>query len=391
MVRPIWLTSAVERLPRVGSRVSDEAADRLADAGHDVLHLHAHPERPLPAHVLDVVSRAARANLVAPSRGLPGLRGAVARVVAEELGRAVDPVTEVLITAGGMQALDLVFGATLAAGDEVLALAPGFFVEGLIAPRSARLVSVDTRLQDEFAVNWEAVERAITPATRVLLVITPGNPTGYVLSRADVDSLAEIVERHNLLIVSDESYDRLVYDGLQHLSPCAHPALAERSVLIRSFTKSFAMPGWRVGYIVAPRTLVDGCLKLLEWTALYGSAVPQAAAEAALSGPQDWLYDVAPEFQARRDRLVAVMRELGLPTVTPRGGPFLFPRVAAHGDDVMVAERLLSAYGIPVVAGSLLRGPGHVRLPVGGDSQTIDRLANRLHSALAVQASGAPA
>jgi aspartate/methionine/tyrosine aminotransferase len=191
--------------------------------------------------------------------------------------------------------------------------------------------------------------------------------------------------RHDLLVVSDESYDQLVYDGLKHVSPCAHPVLADRSVLIRSFTKSFAMPGWRVGYMVGPAALIDGCLKLLEWGVLYGSAVPQAAAAAALSGPRDWLADVPREFQARRDRLVAVLRDLNLPTVSPRGGPFVFPFVADHGGDDVVADYLLNDFGIGVVPGRLLHGPGHIRLPIGGAPGTLDVLVDRLRLAFAGQ------
>jgi len=368
-------------LPRVGSRVTDELAARLARDGFDVLHLHAHPKRPVPPHVLNAADLAARTNSVAPSRGLPSLREAVARATAEELGRAVDAEAEVLITAGGMQALDLAFDAVLSAGDEVLACAPGFFVEGVVETRGARLVHVPATLEDSYAPDWAAFERAVTPRTRAVLVITPGNPTGYVYSTGDVETLAELAERHNLLVISDESYDRFVYDGARHVSPCSHPRLAARSVLIRSFTKSFAMPGWRVGYIVGPAPLIDGCVKLLEWSALYGSAVPQAAAEAALSGPQDWLRDVAIEFQQRRDQLAPALVDMGLPTVRPRGGPFLFPRVAAFGGDAEIADRLLRGYGIAVVAGSLLHGPGHIRLPIGGDADTIEQLIERLRAA----------
>jgi aspartate aminotransferase len=263
----------------------------------------------------------------------------------------------------------------------VLTSAPGFFVEGLVETRGARLVQVPTAFEADFAIDWPAVERAVTPRTRLMLVITPGNPTGYVYTATDVEALADLAERHNLLVVSDESYDRLVYDGRRHLSPCSHPRLAARSVRIRSFTNSFAMPGWRVGYLVGPAPLVDGCLKLLDWTALYGSAVPQAAAEAALSGPQEWLQDVPAEFQQHRDHLLRLMDDLRLPTVVPAGGPFLFPRVTAHGDDGQVAHRLLHEYGIGVVAGTLLHGPGHVRLPIGGSLETMDKLAGRLHAA----------
>ena len=140
--------------------------------------------------------------------------------------------------------------------------------------------------------------------------------------------------------------------------------------------------------MVGPSALIDGCLEMLEWSALYGSAVPQAAATAALRGPRNWLADIPIEFQARRDRLVGVLRELGLPTVLPRGGPFLFPFIADHGGDDDVARQLLHDFGIGVVAGRLLHGPGHVRLPIGSDPETLDVLVDRLRHAFGVPAAG---
>jgi aspartate/methionine/tyrosine aminotransferase len=373
-----WVAPRVRQLPRVGSRVVDEEAARLRAQGRDVLDLHAHPARPLPPHVLEAATAAAASPGVAPSRGLSGLRDVLATLLSDELGGAIDPEREVLVTAGAMQGLDLVLGAVLEPGDEVLTVAPGFFLDGLLDPRRARLVTVRSRPEDGYAVDWEAVERAVTPSTRVLLLVTPGNPTGYVLTPDDVEAVARLAERRDLLVLSDESYDRFVYDGRRHLSPCGHPDLRARSALIRSFTKSYAMAAWRVGYLVGPPALIDGCLNLLEWSTLYGSLVPQAAAEAVLTGPRGWLEGIRQEFQGRRDRVYRVLRELGVPTVLPHGAPFLFPSVDGFGTDDEVARRLLREHGVPVVRGRLLGGPGHVRLPIGGDDSTLDQLGERL-------------
>ena len=384
-----WLTPQVCALPRVGSRVTDDAIDRLRQAGREVLDLHAHPRRALPAHVRQAAAEAAASGEVAPSRGLLSFRAAIAARLGSEFGRALDPEREVLVTAGAMQALDLVLGATLAAGDEVLTPAPCFFLDGLVAPRGARLVTVPCQGADGFAIDWDAVEHRVGPRTRLLLLITPGNPTGYVLSPADLDALAALAERRDLLVVSDESYDRLVYDGFRHLSPAAQPALAPRTAVIRSFTKSYAMPGWRVGYLIGPAPLIDGCLKLIEWSALYGSRVPQAAAEAALVGPQAWLADVAREFQALRDRAHRALSSCGLPTVLPRGGPFLFPNVSRSGTSERVAHSLLHDHGIPCVPGDTLRGEGHVRLAFGCSGATMDLLVERIDQAFAAVAATA--
>ena len=364
-----FVLESVVNLPRVGSRVTDELAADLASGGRDVLDLHAHPQRPLPPHVLEAVDAAARANRTVPSRGLPALRRAIAEHLSAELGQSVDPDREVLVTAGAMQALDLVFRAT-AVGAPVLTPEPCFFLHGLVS----QLVTVTTRAENGYAIDWQVLERAITPATRVLLVVTPGNPTGYVLTEQDVAELSRVAERHDLLVVSDESYDRLVYDERQHRSPLGARALRKRGVLIRSFTKSFAMPGWRVGYLVGPPTLIDACLKLFEWSALYGTTVSQSAALAALSGPQSWLEGIVAEFESHRDRVHAALARTGVRTVVPAGGPFLFPDVSSLGADDEVANRWLCEFGIPVTSGRMLRGPGHVRLPLGGSETTLQSL-----------------
>ncbi len=376
-----FVLDSVANLPRVGSRVTDEVATELVGGGRDVLELHAHPRRALPAHVLDAVDAAARDNRTVPSRGLPALRQAIAERLSDELGASIDPECEVLVTAGAMQALDLVFRAT-AAGASVVTPSPCFFLQGLVS----KVVTVTTRAEDGYAIDWQALERVMTPAIRVLLIVTPGNPTGYVLTDRDVDELSGLAERNDLLVVSDESYDRLTYDGREHRSPLTARALRGRGVLIRSFTKSFAMPGWRVGYMVGPAALIDACLKLLEWSALYGSSVPQSAALAALSGPQSWLDGIAAEFASHRDRVHACLTRAGVATVLPSGGPFLFPDIAALGTDDEVAGRWLNEFGIPVSAGSLLHGPGHVRLPLGGSEATVERLEHVLLAAAAASA-----
>jgi len=368
----------VANLTRVGSRVTDERAADLVSGGRDVLDLHAHPQRQLPAHVLAAVDVAARDNRTVPSRGLLALRRAIADQLSAELGESVNPEREVLVTAGAMQALDLVFRAT-AFGAPVVTPEPCFFLHGLVS----QLITVTTHADDDYAIDWRLVERAITPATRVLLVVTPGNPTGYVLTEEDVTRLTDLAERHDLLVVSDESYDRLVYDGRKHRSPLTARGLRKRAVLIRSFTKSFAMPGWRVGYMVGPAPLIDACLKLFEWSALYGTSVSQSAALAAFSGPQSWLDGIADEFESHRDRIHATLSRAGVESVLPAGGPFLFPDVSKFGTDDEVAHRWLHEFGIPVSGGSLLRGPGHVRLPLGGSETTLQRLERVIPHALA--------
>jgi aspartate/methionine/tyrosine aminotransferase len=285
-----------------------------------------------------------------------------------------------------MQGLDVALATLLESGEEAIASVPVFFLDWFFQRQGSHLMGVPTFPEEGYTIDWARFERAITPRTRVIVAITPANPTGHVLTSTDVQALAEIAERHNLMVVSDESYDRLVYDGEPHLSPAANPVLAERTVVIRSFTKSFAMAGWRVGYLVGPAPTINACLKIIEWMALYGSYVPQAAAAAALTGPQHWLSDVADEFQQRRDQLLEVFDELAIPVVSPRGGPFLFPDVSGRAAGADPGDWLLREFGIPAVDGALLGGPGRVRIAFGADDAIFSELTHRLRAAFSVRA-----
>ncbi|MCC7104051.1 MAG: pyridoxal phosphate-dependent aminotransferase, partial [Chloroflexi bacterium] len=230
--------------------------------------------------------------------------------------------------------------------------------------------------------DLEALERAVTPRTKLLMVHSPVNPTGVVLTIDELRQLAEIADRHDLLLVYDESYDRLVYDGRRHRSPAELPFARERLIVIQSFTKSFAMSPWRVGYLVAPLTLASHFGKLVEWELLMVSHVAQAAATAALTGPQDWLSGVAGAFQSNRDGLWSAVVENGeLSALKPEGGPFLFisaPGLGLSGD--RLRERLLNESGIPTEPGAFFGSSDHVRLSLGSPPDVITEAGELLRA-----------
>jgi aspartate/methionine/tyrosine aminotransferase len=179
---PRWAAPRLADVPRVGSRATDEVAARLVAQGRDVLDLHAHPRRALPEHVLDAAAAAARRNGVAPARGIAVLRHGIAETLAREFGRPINPDTEVLVTAGGMQGLDVALATLLDSGEEAIASVPVFFLDWFFQRQGSRLVGVPTFSSDGYAIDWSRFERAITPRTRVIVAITPANPTGHVLT-----------------------------------------------------------------------------------------------------------------------------------------------------------------------------------------------------------------
>src|SRR5581483_5074170 len=283
------LNVPLRRVPPVGSRLGEAQIAAIVKSGKTVVNLKPYPSRPLPDHVLEAVRRAAGEQISPPSRGLPEFLQAVAGALESELSTRFEPEHNLLATCGGMHALFLTFLALLNPGDEVLVPAPCYFLEGIVEPLGARIVYVEMQEDREYSWDLEQLASKITPRTKCIFVNTPLNPTGRVLSEEELWSIADMADRHDVILIADESYDTLVYDGRRHKSLAAVPAAKHRTLLMRSFTKSFAMPGWRVAFVAGPAPLIDALTKALEWNALHGAYINQVAATAALSGPRDWL------------------------------------------------------------------------------------------------------
>lgn len=199
------------------------------------------------------------------------------------------------------------------------------------------------------------------------------------MTRADTEALGELARAHDLFVIADDSYDRLVYDGHRHESMAALPNESERTILIKSCTKSYAMPAWRVGYIVAAASLIDPFTKVLEWELLHANHVAQAAAAAAIEGPQDWLEDVPIEFETARDQLIAGLVETeGFSCVPPRGGPFLFLNIEQLFTSSDAASDALLAVGLPTVPGRYCQSDAHVRMAFGARPGVLDQVLIRM-------------
>lgn len=325
----------------------------------------------------------------APARGLPLLREAIAARTERLTGIPVDPETQVVVTNGAMQALHIIMTALLQPGDEVVIPSPCFSYDGLVKLARGTAVYVPMQAESEYAWDIDRIEAAIGASTKLLIVNTPTNPTGRVLSRSDLERLDQIADRYRILVVADEAYDRLVYDGRRHESIYGVAEASERTLLVQSATKSFAMGAWRVGWIVGPPTLATIFAKMIEWMMLAGCHVSQAAVAAAIDGPEDWLENLASEFQRNRDLSAASLKRIGgLPFVVPQGGPFLLPDVSAlgiSGDDF--AKLLILEYGLRVSGGGYYNSPDCIRIPFGGAPNAIEETFRRLEMAVRRQQS----
>ena len=319
----------------------------LAERWPNLLAVGGHPAVDMPPHVVEAAAQAARRAPYAPTRGLPALR----EVIAAEHG--VDPDRNVIVTLGAMQGLYL---AAHAFGRKVVTHAPSFFFPQLIQAAGGECA---------VAYDWEEYAAAIGAETTLAIVNTPVNPTGYVFRQSDLDAVAAALRGSDALLLSDEAYYGLLYDGLEHISPASHPALRERTLVLRSFSKTFAMAAWRVGYAVGPEWAIEALARELQWQALAIDGVAQSAALAALTGPREWIDAAIAELAEMRPRAIAAANEAGLACEVPEACAFVW--AAIDGDEDETSDELAREQAIPAVPGRHFgaRTP-HLRIPIGG-------------------------
>nr|WP_315463278.1 aminotransferase class I/II-fold pyridoxal phosphate-dependent enzyme [uncultured Rhodoferax sp.] len=378
------IPSHILELGRVGSCAADEMARPRKLSGRDIVPISGSPRRAPPMHVVAAAEAALRDTGYAPGRGASVLRSAITAHVETNTGIRADPETQVVVTNGAMQALHVIMSTILAPGDEVIIPSPCFSYDGLVKLAGAQPVYIPMRADTDYAWDFDRIEAAITPRTKLLIINTPMNPTGRVLSRTELIKLADIAHAHNLLVVSDEAYDRLVYDGREHTSIYGVAGMAERTLLVQSATKSFAMGAWRVGWIVAPPAFTTVFAKIAEWMVLAVNHVAQAAVAAALRGSHDWLRDLSTEFESNRDVALDLLRRIeGMTFVVPEGGPFLLPDVSALGvSGDAFAETLITQHGLRVSGGSYYNAPECIRIPFGGTHEAIRETFARIELAV---------
>lgn len=366
------------------------AARRLERQGHHIIHLEiGEPDAPTPSHVVEAGVRALRAGETryAPPAGLPELREACAASLRNRSAPA-DPGT-VVVTSGGKPALFFALLALVEPGAEVLVPDPGF-------PAFPSIVRFAGGRPVGYQLDAEAVAGRVTPRTRVLVLNLPHNPTGAVVAREQLERIAEIAERHDLWVVSDEVYARLVYDG-PHQSIAALPGLAARTVVVESFSKTYAMSGWRLGFVAAPSALAERLELLVVNGASCTPPFVQRAGLAALTGPQDHLAHTRDRLEQRRDWLVGGLNGIpGIRCARPGGAFYAFPDVrdllARSGlTTEQLATRLLVDHGVAVLPGTAFGpgGEGYLRLSFAVAPADLDLALDRIRdcvSELAVAA-----
>jgi aminotransferase len=292
--------------------------------------------------------------------GLAELREAIARYIKGLYGIEYDPQTELLITVGVSEALYLTVTATINVGDEVIIPEPSFvsYAPEVIFAGGVP-VMLPTRVEEDFQVSPQAIEAAITPKTKAILIGYPNNPTGAVLERERLAEIAKLAEKHDLLVISDEIYERLVYGGFQHTHFAELPNMRERTVVLSGFSKSHAMTGWRVGYAAAPSEILSAMRRIHQYTVMSAPTVSQFAALAALKEAEEDVERMREEYDRRRKLMVGGFNELGLATFEPRGAFYAFPNISASGmDDETFCETLLKEEEVAIIPGSVFGESG---------------------------------
>lgn len=292
------------------------------------------------------------------------LRHAIADYIERLYGLRYDPVEQVLVTVGVSEAFWLAMRAVLDPGDEVLVVEPCFVANPAAVEMAGGIpVMVPTYVEDDFQVRGETLEAAITARTKAILISYPNNPTGAALSRERLEAIAAVARKHDLLVISDEIYERLVY-GIAHTCFATLPGMAERTILLSGMSKSFAMTGWRIGYVTAPANLIDAMRKLHQYLIMSAPTMGQIAAVEALENGDHSVQQMRASYDRRRRLIVDGFNDLGLNCFEPRGAFYAFPSIAATGlTDEAFCERLLHEEQVALIPGSAFgsSGAGFVR------------------------------
>ena len=312
------------------------------------------PNFPTPQHIKDAGKRAIDENMTfyTHTQGLPSLREKLAAKLARVNGIKTTP-DRIATTPGGVGAIAAVFASVLEPGDEVLLPDPGWpNTRIMLAWTSTRGLFYPCPPANDFEPDLDALERLITSRTKLLLVNSPNNPTGAVYSRQTVERLVEIAQRHNLWLVSDECYDQILLDG-KWTSPGAMAPDDPRIASCFTFSKTYAMTGWRMGYVTGPAELMDSVTKVLESNSSCVSTITQVAGEAALDGPQDCVAEMNAAYRRRRDAVVAILREAELFIAEPKGAFYCMADISPTGLGARdFAFRLLRERGVAVAPGT---------------------------------------
>ncbi|HUH08127.1 MAG TPA: aminotransferase class I/II-fold pyridoxal phosphate-dependent enzyme [Egibacteraceae bacterium] len=344
------------------------------------------PDFPAPAEVKSAAQQAIAddINQYAVTWGAPRFRAALAAKYARDYAWPIDPETEITVTCGATEGMIASLLAVIDPGDEVIVFEPFYENYGPDAVLSGAVpVLVPLSASDGFALDPDALRAAITPRTRGVIVNSPNNPTGKVLTRQELGWIADVCVAHDLVAFTDEIYEHITYDGAQHVPLATIDGMAERTCTVSALSKTYSVTGWRVGWVIAPADLTAAIRKVHDFLTVGAAAPLQEAGAVAVSMPESYYAELGEFYQARRDVLLPALSRAGLTPVVPAGAYYAMADCSPFGDDLEFTRRLITDLGVAVVPGSSFfsdpaDGRGWVRFAFCKRIETLQHAAERL-------------
>ena len=379
------------RMQRLGTETAFEVLVRaraLEAQGKDVIHLEVgEPDFDTPQNIIDAGADALHNGWThyGPAAGLPDLREAIVSYINGARGTAYN-ASQVVVTPGGKPVMFFVMLALLEAGDEAIYPDPGFPIYGsMINYSGATPVPLPLRESQGFRLDIDELKSLITDKTRLLIINSPANPTGGALEKSDLEQIAELAIKHDFMVMSDEIYAELQYEG-EHFSIAALPGMQERTIILDGFSKTYAMTGWRLGYGLFPGDLAEPITKLMVNSVSCTSMAVQRAGLEALTGPQDRVSEFREAFRSRRSLIVEGLNAIdGITCVMPKGAFYAFPNITGTGKSSKdFADLLLQEYGVAGIAGTSFgaAGEGYLRLSYANSEENLSKALARIATAV---------
>jgi aminotransferase len=348
------------------------------------------PDFDTPEHIKEYAKEALDRGMThyGPNAGLPMLREALARKFREQNGIEADPKTEIMVLAGANQAFLMGLATFLKDDEEVLIPSPMFVSYApAVLLAGGKPVEVPTYEENEFRLNVDDLEKHVTERTRALIINTPNNPTGSVLTKKDIEEIADFAVEHDLIVFSDEVYEHFVYDGVKNHSIASLDGMFERTVTVNGFSKTFAMTGWRLGFVAAPAWIVERMTRFQMYNATCPVTFAQYAAAKALDDPRSWeaVEEMRKEYDRRRNLVWKRLNEMGLPTLKPKGAFYIFSRIKDTGlTDHEFSELMLKEARVAVVPGSAFgkAGEGYIRISYATAYEKLEEAMDRMEKVL---------
>ncbi|RAL24374.1 aminotransferase class I/II-fold pyridoxal phosphate-dependent enzyme [Thermoflavimicrobium daqui] len=341
------------------------------------------PDFTTPWHIREACVDALERGMTSytSNQGMPELLEKISQYLSDRFSLAYDGQSEILVTFGASEAIDIALRTLITHGDEVLIPEPCYVsYTSCVQLAGGKAIAIPTSSQNGFKLRAEDLEKAISPRSKVLILCYPNNPTGAIMRKEDWEPIAQVIKKHDLLVISDEIYAELTYRG-HHFSLASLPGMKEHVILISGFSKAFAMTGWRIGYVAAPEILLQAMLKIHQYTALCAPITSQIAAFEALKNGLSECEAMVSQYDRRRRFVVKAFQEIGLTCHEPQGAFYVFPSIQPLGMDAHTfAEELIQEESVAVVPGDVFgpSGKGHIRCSYATSLDRLDEALRRI-------------